>query len=251
MGRRGCGSRITRLCLSILSWLSPAQPGSIDFVWGLERPTASDYLGEWAVLCKQTLWLGLFQSQHGWLAPDKRHASMWESTHTSVHHGPPGVSSWVWVAVLFTFCSYQLWWSEILKLKLTSGKARTAAAYVRILRSYFDYERMYCFYSTKCNMLKDGKPEWSYCNEKLWASCTLLVSQEESNRSKLGVKGVKQLSGKKRVLYYQQHNEPSRWDTVQKSNLWEKKKEIFTTTNPLWDSCFIFYHNLLLCKTQR
>lgn len=101
VGRRGCGSQITRLCLSILSWLSPAQPGSIDFVWGLERPTASDYLGEWAVLCKQTLRLGLFQSQHGWLAPDKRHASMWESTHTSVHHGPPGVSSWVWVAVFF------------------------------------------------------------------------------------------------------------------------------------------------------
>lgn len=60
VGRRGRGSQITRLCLSILSRLSPAQPGSIDFVWGLERPTASDYLGEWAVLCKQTLWPGLF-----------------------------------------------------------------------------------------------------------------------------------------------------------------------------------------------
>lgn len=46
VGRRGRGSQITRLCLSILSRLSPAQPGSIDFVWGLERPTASDYLGE-------------------------------------------------------------------------------------------------------------------------------------------------------------------------------------------------------------
>lgn len=52
MRRWGCGSQITSFCLSILSWLSPAQPGSIDFVWGLERPTASDYLGEWAVLCK-------------------------------------------------------------------------------------------------------------------------------------------------------------------------------------------------------
>lgn len=46
VGRGGSGFQITRLCLSILSWLSPAQPGSIDFVWGLERPTASDYLGE-------------------------------------------------------------------------------------------------------------------------------------------------------------------------------------------------------------
>lgn len=46
VGRRGCGWRITRLCLSILSWLSPAQPGFIDFVRGLERPTAPDYLGE-------------------------------------------------------------------------------------------------------------------------------------------------------------------------------------------------------------
>lgn len=32
VGRRGRGSQIKSLCLSILSWLSPTQPGSIDFV---------------------------------------------------------------------------------------------------------------------------------------------------------------------------------------------------------------------------
>ena len=75
VGRRGRGSPIKSLCLSILSRLSPTQPGSIDFVWGLERPTAADYLGEWAVQCKQTVWPGLFQSQHG----------PWQTTHTENH----------------------------------------------------------------------------------------------------------------------------------------------------------------------
>lgn len=101
VGRRVRGSQIKRLCLTILSRLSPAQPGSIDFVRGLERPTAADYLGEWAVLCKQTLRVGIVPVTTWlvgpWQTPDRlgdKHA------HDVVHRAPSGC---VVSSVLFTF----------------------------------------------------------------------------------------------------------------------------------------------------